>query len=221
MLIQAANNTAGVTIKGLDRVVRHLKKADARTDKALNTAIKVEAFRLKKLLQKEIRAGRPGGKSVAPLSYIARRKDRQVKTGGGTTARQSPNRKPLARLAMGVKYNVSSYKPFVMKVGFVTPTGRTRSSKQGTWRTLAREHQEGFTSSISKNLRQRIIEKGGLLGKIDGGSTPFFLRKSTRTFTTPARPIMAPFWAAHKRSVNRNIKRNFALKMKGRELPGR
>jgi len=218
MLMQAANNSAGITIKGLDRVVRHLKKADAKTDKALNTAIKVEAFRLRTLLRKEIRAGRPGGKSVAPLSFISRRKERQIKTGGGTTARQSPNRKPLARMAMGVKYNVSSYKPFVMKVGFVTPTGRTRSSKLGTWRTLAKEHQEGFTTHISKRLRRDIIEKGGLLGKISGGSTPFFLKKSTRTFTTPARPIIAPFWRAHKRSVNQNIKRNFRLKMKGQRI---
>jgi hypothetical protein len=187
----------------------------------MNTAIKVEAFRLKKLLQQNIRSGAPGGKSLSSLSFIARRKERVIKTGGGSTVRQSPNRKPLARMAMGIRYRVNSYKPFSMSVGFVAPPGRVMNSKQGTWARLAKKHSTGFTSSISSSLREDIIRRGGILGTITGGSNPFFLKKSTRKFSTPARPIIDPFWAANKNRVHGNIKRNFKLKLRGLELPGR
>lgn len=214
----AANDILKVTVKGLDRTIAHLKKAGADNDKALNTAIKIEAFRLARLLKKDIRSGAPGGRSLAPLSYIARRKDRSVKTGGGTTVRQNPNRKPLARMAMGVRYRVQSKNPFAMSVGFVAPPGKKMDSKQGTWAFLARKHARGFSQTIDGNLREDIVRKGGVLGKISGGSTPFFLKRSTRTFKTPARPLVEPFWQANQASVNQHIRRNFKLKLKGQRI---
>ena len=205
-----------MTMRGARTVKQYLDLGQDRADKALLTAIKVEGFRLRKQLKKDLRAGAPGGRSLRPLSYIARRLDRQVKTGGGTTVRQSPNRKPLARLSMGVKYDARSVTGQV-RVGFLNLPGQS-GWKQGTWRELVERHQRGFSYSISDRMRRRIVDRGGQLGTVTGGSTPFFLRRTTRRFKTPARQIMLPFWQANQAKASRNIDRNFDLKLKGRRI---
>ncbi len=202
MSINQTNKSMSVTLKGAKKVVKFLKKADAHTKKSLNTAIKVEGFRLKKLLQKEIRSGSPGGSRFNVLSFIARKIDRR-----------SPNRKPLTRLAAGVRYHVKSYKPFQLEVGW--PEGNKGSN---SWRRLALMLQKGFTKSISKKQRSFILHKGSKLGTIEGGETPFFLRKSTKSFKTPERQIISPFWQANRSKANQNIKRNFKLKLKGAKI---
>lgn len=209
-------NPVSVTIKNLDKVNRYLSGQEKAGDKALKTAVKVEGFRLRNLLKKELKSGRPGGRRLTPLSFIARRLDRVIKTGGGTTARQSPNRSPLARLAMGVNYNASD--PNAVKVGWVAPPGRPGNWEQGTWRELAKKHQKGFSTPVSESLRERIARKGGALGKIEDGQVPFFLKKETRQFDTPARPILRPFWIKRQRRAASNIARNFKLKLAGQRI---
>ena len=197
-----SSKSISVTLKGAKKVTRFLKKADAYAEKSLNTAIKVEGFRLQKLLQKEIRSGSVGGRRFSVLSSIARKIDRR-----------SPNRKPLTRLAAGVRYHVKSYKPFKLEVGW--PEGN-RGSK--SWRRLALMLQKGFTKTISKKQRSFIVHRGEQLGTIEGGDTPFFLKKSTKIFKTPARQIISPFWQANRNKANANIKRNFKLKLKGARI---
>jgi len=206
------------TLRGARQVERFVKKSRSHAEKCHRTAVKVEAFRLTRQLKKEIRQGNPGGRRLQPLSYISRRLDRVIKTGGGSTKRQSPNRSPLARLAVGVRYNASD--PNAIKVGWVTPPGRPDGWQQGTWRYLAQKHQapQGFRTRIPSELRERILKRGGRLGRIEGGNTPFFLKKKTTHFTTRPRPILEPFWAAHKRQAAVNIARNFKLKMKGQRI---
>ncbi|MCK5541713.1 MAG: hypothetical protein KAI40_03400 [Desulfobacterales bacterium] len=196
MLIQKATKGTGVTIKGIGNVIKGIKKAGRDVDKALNTAVKVEGFVLKRILQKEIRAGKPGGKAFTPLSFIARR-----------LHGRRPNRKPLEKLASVVRYQVTQ-NPFSVMVGWV-------GKNQRTWRKLAKAQQEGFKRAISPGQRRLMTYQGASLGKVEGGSTPFFLRKTTQFFTTPAREIMSPFWQAHERSANRNISNNFKKKLKG------
>jgi len=186
----------GATIKGLDKVRKGLKSAKGKVDKAFQTAVKVEGFNLKKILQKEIRQGKPGGRVFAPLSYISKR-----------LRGRRPNRKPLERFAIGIRYQIKQ-NPFKMKIGWI-------GKAQRGWRKLAKIHQEGFKREILFSKRREIKQKGAALGKVTGGPTPFFLKKTTKFFATPARPIMSPFWQLHERIANQNIKRNFKRKLKG------
>lgn len=75
--------------------------------------------------------------------------------------------------------------------------------------------QKGFTQPISKKQRGFIVGKGGSLGTIEGGETPFFLKKTTRTFVTPERQIISPFWQAQQAKTQINIRNNFHKKLKG------
>lgn len=212
---------AGATIKGVKKTLKWLEKNRAEAEKNMNIALRVEGFRLRKLMQREIKAGSPGGRRFAPLTDISKRMDYQ----------KSPRRNPLKALAQGVRYHVNPRPPYQVAVGFVGP-----SSKK--WRSLAASHQKGFTRTITEAQRRAIVHRGArLLGwdrtmggktsyknkyggnlEATAGNTPFFLKKSTKTLTTPARPIIAPFWQAHQQSIRRNIASNFKRKMAGQHI---
>lgn len=217
---------AGVTIKGIKRTKRWLEAKKSEAEKAMNTALKVEGFRLRNEMQKEIRAGAPGGRRFDPLSHISR---------GLFRSRPRPDR-PLAALARAVRYAVTRKKPYTVNVGFIQPTsGYFGISKR--WINLARLHQEGFTRNITPAMRLMIVRSGArkagwkniggdtsytgsYAGNLEAmaGNSPFFLRKETTQFRTPARPIIAPFWQAHQASVRRNIQTNFRRKMAGQRI---
>lgn len=220
MPIDQIHSAGSATLKGASQVIKGLTQARARTQKALTTGIKIEAYRLNKRLKADLRKGAPGGRRLPGLSDIAKRLFGKAKVHGGVYRRLSPNRNPLAGMATGVRYRVQKTKPFSMAVGFVTPTGQ-ETNKMGSWRWLAKWHSKGFSTPISSRLRHSVIAKGAdmmkksRLGRDDIADTPFFLKKSTRVFRTPPRPIMEPFWAANKNTARHNIRRNFKLKMKG------
>lgn len=209
-------NSLSASISGVKKTVNWLKHQQEESRKAQETAVKVEGFRLKNKMQAEIRKGNPGGRQHTPLSYIARRLSKNVLIMGGVTRRQNPNRAPLERLAHGVRYNLDNY-PFEMKIGFVQPTSGPHTVSK-SWRRLATAHQEGFDREITPAQRRLIVWRGGELGKAEGGDTPFFLRRNTRSFTTPARPIVQPFWQANANDAERNIRNNFRQKMKGQRI---
>lgn len=191
---------------GTKKVIRYIESERQRADKAMETAVRVTAFQMRRKLQQEIRSGAPGGQRLSPLSYIARR-----------LHGNAPNRKPLRALASQVRYDVVDKRPFTMTVGFVSPSkGSYTLSK--SWQRIAKQQQEGFERPIPAKLRGWIIEKGGVLGKADNESTPFFLKKSTRTFKTPPRPIVAPFWSRHKNQARQDIRSNFRRKMAGERI---
>ena len=197
----------GATIQGgSKKIIRFVKAESKKKDKALENSVRVTAFQMRKKLQKEIRDGAPGGRRFAPLSYIARR-----------LHGRSPNRKPLRKLASQVRYDVIDQKPFTMAVGFISPS-RGSYTLSKSWRKIAERQQEGFETTISDRLRSWVVEKGRRLGTIEGGVTPFFLKKSTTKFKTPARQIVDPFWRKYRESTKRDIKNNFRLKMQGKRI---
>lgn len=196
----------GAIINGGQEIVRQIKAESLKKDKAIETSIRVTGFRMRKKLQQEIRAGAPGGHRFAPLSHIARR-----------MYGRSPNRRPLRALASQVRYDVLLKKPFSMAVGFVSPSKGSHSLSK-SWRRIAKKQQEGFEMTIPARLRSRIINKGAKLGKVDGGDTPFFLKKSTTKFKTPSRQIIDPFWRRYRDSAKQDIRKNFRLKMKGKRI---
>jgi hypothetical protein len=215
MSMQAVNLTtsslpgsgSGAVLKGAKQTGRWLKAKKTEAEKAMNTALKVEGFRLRKDLQKEIRAGAPGGRRFDPLSYISRGLHRR---------RLRPDR-PLASMATAVRYAVTRSDPYTVKAGFIQPGGGFHGISK-RWIALAKMHQEGFDRGVTSKMRKMIVRWGARLGTVDGGDTPFFLKKNTARFKTPARPIIAPFWQAHKNRAKENIQRNFRQKMKGQRI---
>lgn len=196
-------------VHNAEKVSAWLDKQGAEARKAYQTAIKVEGYRLMRLLRSEIKKGSPGGRIFKTLTHIAKRMAKKVR-GSGTWIRQNQNRKPLAQMATAIRYDVKNT-PFSMAFGFVGPIGNT-------WRRLAKAQQEGFTRPVTKSQRKAFARRGAELGTVDGGDTPFFLRKSTTSMTTPARPIITPFWQAHQAAAERNIRNNFRRKMAGNKI---
>jgi len=186
-----------LTIQGFDALEKKLKAEAAAEQKALETAIRVEGYRLMRTLKAEIRRGAPGGKPFAPKSVISRRVGR--------------GRKPLSRLALGVRYQVTR-KPFEVRVGWTGP----KVSK--SWKRLAERHQRGFETEVTPKMRRRFRKAGEALPRRSQHRKYFFLRKTTRKFRTPARPIIKPFWAAHRNEAWRNIKKNYRRKMAGERI---
>lgn len=191
------------TAAGLTNLEKYLKAEKKRHKKALETAMRVRGYRLAATMKKEIRAGAPGGRRFAPLTFLARR------WGGGTRLR--PNR-PLYRLALAVRYHVPKKSPYQVSVGFTHP------SISKSWRRIAEMQQEGFTRGMKPEVRHGFISQAGRLGPRAAGRRQLYIKKSTKQFRTPARPIISPFWAAHKEEAMQKIRRDFRAKLKGRRI---
>ena len=126
-------------------------------------------------------------------------------------------------MARAAGYEVADQKPFVMKVGFV---GRASST---TWRKLAQLHQEGLTfgsgSPMGTQNTGMWTRKRELFAWIGSKLSPraknrkhMFIKKSTERFTIPPRPIIDPFWRAHRKEALRNIVVNTRRKLRGERI---
>ena len=165
-----------------------------RQEKDLQTAVKVEAYRLRSQLKKDIRSGAPGGKRFEPLTFLARRKR------GGK--RFTPN-KPLSRLALPISYHIKKYKPFQIAVGWTGP----RVSE--SWKRIAERQQEGFTSPVTDPRESYFRHRGEEVSEKSKNRKYFFLRKTTSQLDTPDRPIVEPFWKSQENKAWKNIRNNF------------
>lgn len=198
---------------------RELEQEDKVRKKAAVTSAKVEAFRLRNVLKDEIRQGAPGGRRFAPLGEIRK------------AARRPSDQTPLRRMAMGVRYQVWPGGNQV-SVGFMgLSLGLGRSA--GTWSRLAAKHQEGFVvdagdgdldrTSDTMSVRSRLRKRGQALSKsrsprLNAAARFHFLKDSTSLLHVPARPIIDPFWDAHRHETARNIEKNFNRKMQGKRI---
>ncbi len=198
-----------VTVRGLKNLQKDLKVEGRRQKRALTTAIKVESFRLRKKLAKEIRKGAPGGKKFAPLTWLAR----AWHQGKGNWRAN----KPMVGLIKGIFVHFDK-RDMSAKVGWVGP----RSSP--TMKRLAKQHQEGFTGPLRSGKYSGSFKRGyfaAKAGRMSGrskGRKFLFIRRSTKSFRTPARPIIDPFYSMHKKEIFPNIRRNFKRKMKGQRI---
>ena len=189
-----------MTIRGLSNLERTLKKENRRQNTALKVAIRVEGYRLMRLLKEQIRKGAPGGRRFEPLSFIARKR---MHRGRNT---------PLRRLAVTVRYHVLDWDPFTLAVGWTGP--RVSQSMKAISKLL----QTGFTRGMSTATRKQIIRTGAEMSKRAKGRRYHFLKKTTKRFKTPARPILEPFWIEQRRPAADNIRDNFRRKMRGERI---
>ncbi len=197
---------AKLAVKNWREFRAELDKADGVRKKSAETAVKVEMYRLKGALAKDLRGGGAGGTTFAPLRVVSR----------GTSA----TRKPLARLAQAVRYEVKREQgKATFSVGFTGP----QTSK--SWMGIASTVQDGASFNpdmrlFGSTLKRLWIRIGSDYRKGRGKSVAkyYFLRKTTTSLRLPPRPIIDPFWKANQSTAQRNIMSNFERKMKGERI---
>ncbi len=197
---------ASTIVRNMREFQHQLKAADDDRRKAGEVAVRVEAYRLKRLMSKEIRQGAPGGDRFAPLRTVTRR--------GGRS------RKPLNFLARIVRYWVlpnNQVKTFSVGFSNMSSDAISRSAFN-----LAMFHTMGGSVSLSSGRYKGLRSFWARIGKRlrDSGKTKritkyFFLKKMTTHLEVPARPIVEPFWDKHEYDAERNIVSNFNRKMRG------
>lgn len=189
--------------KNSQAVKKDLDAADKKRVKSAEVATRVEGFRLSKLLKEQIRAGAPGGHRFAPLSMIAKRRNRGAM-----------GRNPLQRLAMPIRSQVE--RPdgrFNVAVGFA---GKKISK---SWKRIAELLQQGGSVSMKSGTRLVLRQMGAKLKKRrKPEASKFFIRRSTQRFKVPARPIIDPFWNANRAQARQNIVKNWERKMAGERI---
>lgn len=197
-----------MVIRNLDGFKRDMKKADGQRKYAAFTAVRVEGYSLMKDLKSEIRAGAPGGVPFSPLTQMA------LRTG------KPRNRSPLKKLAVPIRYRSEKKgNGYSISIGFVDP-GRGKVLSK-SWKRLANLLQTGGKTKVTEKKRKSLIAMGARMSKRKStrrSSNVFFLRKTTREFDIPGRPILDPFWRNHKERAKRNIQRNFERKMGGERI---
>ena len=221
-------------IRGINKTKSAIVNFKRHKDDAMEAALKVTSYRYKMKLQSEIRQGAPGGRVFGRLTHLAkhtgRPKDRSALRRLANGVRYSV--KLLKPFTMAVGF--TNYSKFKRTRGF-TSIAKGGHPVSSSWLNKARIHQEGFTRVISDAQRRLFARMGARLlgwrkGKSntkayaghmsnyragDYGGMPFFLKKSTTVFRTPARPIIQPFWHKHRTSIRKSIMTNFRQKMNG------
>lgn len=190
-----------IQLTGLNTLKKALEKNKRESEKALETAIKVEGFFLLKQFRQEIRESKPGGRQFKGLSYLARSKG----------AKNLKADKPLVRLATAARYQIKR-NPFQMAFGWIGP------QVSASWKRIAVLQQEGFVAKMSEKTESYFRKKGAQLSKRSAAKRYLYLYKGTESFHVPARPIIEPFWRAHKAKALKNIERNFYLKLSGKRI---
>lgn len=202
-----------MTAQGIQKLQKDLDAAGKVNKKALNTALKVEGYRLLRQLRDDIKSGRPGGSPyAAELSKIASR----TKSG-----RLRKNQVPLYRIARMLRYNASyANGELHFSFGFISKGNRPLPSG---YKQMLIEHQEGIDvlyDGSRTELGRRFARIGGKLKKKgDPDAKYFFLRKTTgRKINLPKRPVINPFWEKNRPDAIRNIQVNFARKLRGERI---
>lgn len=207
------------TVRGINKLRRRLAAIEKKQNKALYWSIKEEAFFLRGELKKDLQKQRPGNKKFQSLTYLSR--GWKVRTG----TRLRPNKR-FSRMAGAVRYHVektASGNP-VAHVGFTK-----KSPKAAFFRDIVTKHAKGFTTPVTPKMRRYLAHQGarrlgGMKGQkrqrhrdadFVGGNTPYFLKKSTTHFKTPAQPIIRPFWGKHRMRSIARIRSKFKRKMRG------
>lgn len=210
-----------VIFRGVELLSKGLDKAEFENTRNLNTAFRIEGFRLKNILQKQIRAGSPGGRKFDDLTFVSRY------WGGRQRSRRN---RPLSRLALGVRYFVPNTSSPRLQVGYVGPVtsseqrGMTESgfrfSSSGgfrgisirnmtskSWRRLASKHQSGFDQAPTDAQRRSAFRSAY---EVPRRIKPYFIGAAKKSvWETPARPIIDPFWSQQSGQSIFNIRNNY------------
>lgn len=196
-----------VNLKGFERDALKAKRQLEYIDKKRVRLSKKAAWDVAKdkvkLLKKEMRQGAPGGATYPKLSNIGLFDVIQ----SGLKRKRG---KPLNRLAKHVSaYMTPRQGGATIEAGFVKKGGRGSN----VYINLAKLHQQGFKSQISEKRRRYFAVLGKTLPMRSKFRKFFFIRKATKYFEVPARPIIDPFWEAHSHTITHDVKARYRALM--------
>ena len=200
-----------IVVKGGKGIKGALANEARRQKRALATALKVEGFERSNQLKNELRSGSPGGASFAPMTYIARYR-------GGRIAPDRPynmasgGRNGFSMIrAIGYQIDGPEDDPHV-RIGWVP------KSASSTYRRIAELMQKGGTHGMKDSARHALRRAGQRMGKRSSTRKYFFIRKTTQTFHTPARPVIDPYFRAHRMEFLASIHNKWRAKMIGERI---
>lgn len=191
-----ADEFVTVEVRNVQNVIKAVSEYEKKKEKALATAIKVEAFRLRTEIRKGINQADPGGQPLERLTAIARMKNGRFK----------PDI-PLKGLGKSARYDFDPVK-MTAQVGWTDQSG-------ANLRKRATRFQAGFVSPVTSKQRSILARMGGSLGKRSLLKKFFFIRKKTTVFKVPQRQIIGPLYKHQKSTIQKNIIHNFRIKMQG------
>ncbi len=194
-----ATKFLNIAVKGSGAVIRRVEREKRKKDKALQTAIKVESFRLQRVIRQGIRTASPGGQRLEAKTAIARRRNGRFE-----------NKKPFRGMASSVRYDFDPLKNEA-RIGWTN-----RSAARLLW--LAERYQEGFETKVTPGMRRLFARRGAELSKQSRLRKYFFLSKETKWMETPERQIIEPVFKSERGRIGRNIAKNFRLKMAGQRI---
>ena len=239
---------AGVLFRGAKILGRVLHQRAIAEVNALDVAMKVRAAALTKKLLSEIRGGGVAGNRFAPLSVVATRRagrflSRTPFTRSSATSRAGDaGSLGWSRGTLPVRYSVRGDRGnLAIHIGFVDTR---QSALSRSWKRLLLAHQRGFSKQVSRRQRRwaanigmelsgyrktanaakgslewsRSRTKSGRPTRPNPKARYFFWRKSVTTHTTPARPIIAPFWRANKAQAWSQIRADYRRKLSGERI---
>ena len=192
-------------VKGAEKTLAALAQEDRRQKRALVTALKREGYLRAKELQREVRAGAPGGQAFAPMSKMFGVMSRLNRRHGYA--------KGFIQSGNLIQYDVmGSDENAIVSVGW--PTSRV----PGSFRKLMADLQEGKTTSVSAEQRRFFAGVAGQSGSRTNARKYLFLKRSTSSFRMPGRPVITPYYNAHRSEFLPSIRKNWIAKMKGQRI---
>ena len=163
-----------------------------RIRKAMETTLKVEAFRVRKVAKQGLRKGqlRLTRKSVYRGPTDKRRKTRRGKYA----------HVPLRSLSKGIAYDLNRSNLSV-SVGFLGKTPGT------AWaRRIAEKSVRGYVWRLSTRYKQLLHHRG------------IHLREDTRSVMVGPRNIIGKLYQREQRRISQNIADNFQRKLRGERI---
>jgi len=177
-----------LAIENIDELVERYPKW---ADRAINSALASEGFRLKGLIQQAIDSGGPENaswKKLHPYTELVRKRKRRtykrtpkLSTGMGPSAKA-----PLLQFKGGVRYVLDKDEK-LLSVGFVNP-------KPGLLKMLGM-HASGWTTTVTRKMQKKFFAMG--------------LPIATGKIRTPGRPLIEPVWEAEQDNMAENLERKF------------
>ena len=196
---------------GIENTADLLKRFPRHSDRAINSALASEGYRMKGILQQAIAQGGVYGewpKLNPHTGVLSRRRSKAGPTqtiknyrmvwkgtkGNKKRVRQykqvitSTRENPLLKFRGGIRYQVDKDLN-LLAVGFVN--ARIRLIR------MAQEHAEGFSTAITPKMRKMFFAMG------------FPVKKGRKFVTSPQRPLVRPVFRREKDNLQTNIKSKY------------
>ena len=178
----------------------YLKACADRIPKAIQNGIYKESFRVAKVAKEGLKAGAPGGKTLAPQSpwtkLKVKRTRRTMNVKGQSASwkqgafKKSGNRSILSRFGPAIRYKVRRAGAKTSSaIGFV-------DGRLDRW---AAKHAAGY------RIPQTKVGSQIMAGVLRAAGIPKAAGKG-RAMKVPARPIIGPVWEAEKTNIYNNIR---------------